>query len=637
MSLLNKVKQRFDVLKQEVLSLDEYLELIKTDKTVYANAAERMLLAIGEPELVDTSKDPKLSRLHANNTIKRYKTFSEFYGMESTIESIVSFFKHAAQGLEEKKQILYLLGPVGSAKSSLAERLKKLMEQQPIYILAANGKLSPINESPLGLFAKADAEELGIPERVLSERLSPWALKRLKEFDGDISKFQVVKIRPSQSNQLAISKTEPGDENNQDISALVGKTDIRKLATYSQDDTDSYSYSGGLCLANQGLMEFVEMFKAPIKVLHPLLEATQSGNYNGTENSIGSIPFEGIILAHSNESEWQAFRNDKNNEAFIDRVSIVKVPYTLRYTAEIEILKKLINNSALANKPCAPATLEYLAQYDVLTRLEQLPNQDLYSKMLVYDGENIKAEDPKAKSYQEYRDLAKTPEGMSGFSTRSAYKVLAKTFNFDSSEIAANPVHLFAVLENTVLTDSLAPNLLAEYKSILHILKDKYYSFVEHEIQTAYVEAYDDYGQNLFDRYISQADAWLQETDFRDKDTNELWDRSYLHNELEKIEKLADITNYKDFRNEVVLFVARAKANKKEVGWKSYEKLRAVIEKQMFNKIEDMLPVISFGTKDNKDKEQKHKDFVDRMVNRGYTLKQVKIITDWFIKRRKKD
>jgi serine protein kinase len=126
--------------------------------------------------------------------------------------------------------------------------------------------------------------------------MSPWAVKRLQELKGDISKFKVVKLYPSVLEQRGISKTEPGDENNQDISTLVGKVDIRKLGDHSQNDPDAYSYSGGLCLGNQGLMEFVEMFKAPIKVLHPLLTATQEKNYKGTE-PIGAIPFNGSNIS----------------------------------------------------------------------------------------------------------------------------------------------------------------------------------------------------------------------------------------------------------------------------------------------------------------------------------------------------
>ena len=176
--------------------------------------------------------------------------------------------------------------------------------------------------------------------------MSPWAVKRLKEFDGDISQFRVVRLNPSVLRQVAIAKTEPGDENNQDISSLVGKVDIRKLDRHSQDDPDAYSYSGGLCLANQGLLEFVEMFKAPIKMLHPLLTATQEGNFKGTEG-FSAIPFNGCILAHSNESEWQTFRNNKHNEAFLDRIYIVKVPYCLQVSEEVRIYEAAASQLAV--------------------------------------------------------------------------------------------------------------------------------------------------------------------------------------------------------------------------------------------------------------------------------------------------
>jgi len=412
MSIFSNYQARYEDTEQEEYSLKEYLEICKADSTAYATAAERLLLAIGEPESVDTSKDIRLSRIFSNKVIKRYSEFDDFYGMEECIEQIVSFFKHAAQGLEEKKQILYLLGPVGGGKSSLAEKLKELMERIPFYSL----KGSPVHESPLGLFNPSEdaqilQEEYGIPERYVTTIMSPWAVKRLKEFNGDVSQFRVVKQCPSILNQIAVSKTEPGDENNQDISALVGKVDIRKLEEFEQNDPDAYSFSGGLCHSNQGILEFVEMFKAPIKVLHPLLTASQEANYNGTE-SIGSIPFNGVVLAHSNEAEWQSFKNNKNNEAFIDRVYIVKVPYCLQITEEVEIYQKLLRNSSLSEAPCAPDTLTMLAQFTVLTRLMEPENSSIYSKMRVYDGENLKDIDPKAKSIQEYRDNAGVDEGM---------------------------------------------------------------------------------------------------------------------------------------------------------------------------------------------------------------------------------
>src|SRR5882724_5046207 len=330
----------------ETMSLRDWLLAARDDKMLYATPPERMVAAIGEAELVDTAQDPRLARLFSNRTIKTYKAFEGFYGMEDTIERIVGYFKHAAQGLEEKRQILYLLGPVGGGKSSLAERLKEMMEKHPIYVLKAGNEISPVFESPLGLFRSGEltdllSEKYGIDRHRLGNVMSPWAVKRLDEFGGDISKFEVARLYPSKLRQVAIAKTEPGDDNNQDISALVGKVDIRKLEHFSQNDPDAYSFSGGLCRSNQGLLEFVEMFKAPIKVLHPLLTATQEGNYIGTEG-FGAIPFDGIVLAHSNESEWKKFSSNRDNEAFLDRICIVKVPYCLRVTEEAAIYQKLL-------------------------------------------------------------------------------------------------------------------------------------------------------------------------------------------------------------------------------------------------------------------------------------------------------
>ncbi|PSW21027.1 PrkA family serine protein kinase [Photobacterium sanctipauli] len=642
MSIFDHYRQRYEEAKDEELSLQEFLEICRNDRSAYVNAAERLLMAIGEPEMIDTAQDPRLSRLFSNRVISRYKTFEDFYGMEDAIEQIVSYLKHAAQGLEERKQILYLLGPVGGGKSSLAEKLKSLMQKVPIYVLTANGERSPVNDHPFCLFDKNEDGQLlnteyGIPQRYLNTIMSPWAAKRLHEFGGDISKFKVVKVRPSILDQVGIAKTEPGDENNQDISSLVGKVDIRQLEHFSQDDPDAYSYSGALCKANQGLMEFVEMFKAPLKVLHPLLTATQEGNYNGTEG-LSALPYDGIILAHSNESEWQTFRNNKNNEAFLDRVFIVKVPYCLRVSEEIKIYEKLLQNSELSSAPCSPSTLEILARFTVLSRLKEPENSSLYSKMRVYDGETLKDTDPKAKSYQEYRDYAGVDEGMAGLSTRFAFKILSRVFNFDHSEVAANPVHLFYVLEQQIEREQFPQEMAEKYLEHLKgFLTPKYVEFIGKEIQTAYLESYSEYGQNIFDRYVSYADFWIQDQEYRDPETGQLFDRAALNNELEKIEKPAGISNPKDFRNEIVNFVLRARASNagKNPNWTSYEKLRTVIEKKMFSNTEELLPVISFNAKTSTEEQKKHDDFVARMMEKGYTRKQVRLLSEWYLRVRK--
>src|ERR1700735_2967704 len=565
-SLFSSFARFYENQRAVEMSLDDYIRGCSDDAMMYASAAERLLKAIGDPKVVDTSMDSRLGRIFMNRTIKVYPAFEDFYGMEETIERIVGFFRHAAQGLEERKQGLYLLGPVGGGKSSLAERLKLLMEKEPVYVLKAGDEVSPIFESPLGLFDPntlgAEIEErYGIPRRRLTGTISPWAVKRLEEFGGDISKFSVIRLLPSRLKQICVAKTEAGDENNQDVSSLVGKVDIRKLEMYSQNDPDAYSFSGGLNRTTQGLMEFVEMFKAPIKMLHPLLTATQEGNYAGTEN-LGALPYQGVILAHSNESEWEQFKNNKNNEAFLDRICVVKVPYCLRVTEEAMIYAKLLEGSDLGTASCAPEVLEILARFCILSRIKEHQNSPLYSKLRVYNGESLKDTDPKAKSLQEYREVAGVAEGMTGVSTRFAFKILSETFNLDSEEIAADPVHLMYVLEQAIKREQLPKDVEERYLDFIKSnLAVRYAEFTGREIQKAYIESYSEYGQNLFDRYIAYAEPWIEEQDFKDPDTGQVFDRQVLDAELSKTEKPAGIANPKDFRNEIVKVALRARAN----------------------------------------------------------------------------
>ena len=311
------------------------------------------------------------------------------------------------------------------------------------------------------------------------------------------------------------------------------------------------------------------------------------------------------------------------------------MPYCLRVSEEVKIYEKLLAHSSLSGAPCAPGTLDMMAQFSVLTRLKEPENSSIYSKMRVYDGETLKDVDPKAKTLQEYRDYAGPDEGMTGMSTRFAYKILSAVFNYDQTEIAANPVHLMYVLEQRLAREDLPDE--TRRRAVEHIkgyLAPRYAEFIGKEIQTAYLESYSEYGQNIFDRYVTYADCWIQEEDYRDPETGESFDRAALNAELEKIEKPAGIANPKDFRNEIVNFVLRARANNngRNPAWSSYEKLREVIEKKMFSNTEDLLPVISFNAKASADEQEKHQNFVARMVAKGYTEKQVRLLAEWYLR-----
>lgn len=635
-------KSQQNATRQEIeYSLEEYLQLCKTDKMAYASAAERLLAAIGDPIVIDTSKEPRLARIFQNRAIRTYNGFADFYGIEDTIERLVNFIRSAAQGTGESRKILHMLGPVGSAKSTLAEKIKALMEVYPIYVLCANGKPSPVFESPLGLFdpetdAQSLQEEYGIPLTAIKIIPSPWAMKRLAEFNGDITKFTVRKMWPSRLKQIAISRTEPGDANTSDVTGLIGKCDIRQLEHYSQNDPDSYAYSGGLNRGNQGVCECVEVFKAPTAVLNPLLAATQENHYAASE-PIGQLPWNGLLLSHCNFSEHASFTNNKKNEAFVDRMGVVKVPYTLRVTEEAKIYAKMLRESSLAHAPLAPHTLNLLARFSVLSRLEEHPNSTPYAKLCVYDGQDVRETEPRAKSIKEYKEAASENEGTSGISTRFAMTVLASVFNYDAAEVAADPVHLFLVLRQAIeraqFPEDQEEKLLTFVKEELEA---RYAKDIEKDIQTCYVESYSTFGQNLFDRYIQHADAWMENADFRDPDTGTMLNREALNDELTKLEKAAGIGNPKDFRSEVVRFCLRHRANNNgnNPDWRAYEKIREVIEARMFGNMEDLLPVISFGAKQDSETAEKHANFLARMMEKGYTDKQVRRVVEWFARSR---
>lgn len=631
----------------EVMSLETYLELCRTNPLAFANAAERMLAAIGEPEVLDTSTDPRLSRIHSNKKIRRYAAFSDFYGAEDAIERLVAYFRHAAAGLEESKQILYLKGPVGGGKSSIVERLKALMERHPIYVLHDASekdpelRTSPVFESPLGLFSAVEHAELlaayDIPASYAGATvLSGWALQKLQEFNGDITRFSVVKLQPSKDRQVAVMKVEPGDENNQDVSVLIGKTDLRKLERFSQNHPYAYTYSGGLNRTNQGLMDFAEMFKANIKTLNPLLTATQERNYTGTE-AIPAMPYTGIICAHSNEAEWHSFKNNKTNEAFLDRVFIVDVPYCLRVDEEVRIYEKMLRGSSLRAAPIAPFTLSLLAQWMVLTRLKEPENSTMIAKLKVYNGENVKDTMPNAKPYEEYRDAAGVDEGMTGMSTRFAFKILSSTFDLRPEEKQANPVDLMYVIEEAIKKESLKDERHQQLLAFLKELQKRYFEFLEKELRAAYLESFNSFGQNMFERYVLFAGAWIADEQCRDPETHTLLNRDALNARLEEIEKPAGIVNAKDFRNEIENYVLRYKNRNdgRAPRWNEYEKIKVVLEKRMFSATENIMPVVAFGPKQDKETEEKHTKFLERMVAAGYTTNQVKILVSWWSAQKK--
>lgn len=652
MNIADRYKKKFTS-KLEVMGLMEYLEEAKVNKEMYLNPAERLLKAIGEPQTIDTrkyTKDPGLGRLYNNQTIRLYPSISDLYlGQYSVIDNLVSFLRSAERGLEASKQILYLLGPVGGGKSTISEILKRLMEKEPFYALAVeinkHVAVSPIHENPLGLFSPSDEDELGIPGYYLSGRISSWMTKRLEELEGDISKLKVVKLYPDESRHIALAKTEPGDENNQDISSLVGKIDVSKMGDFTQSDPDAYDFSGGLCRGNRGMLEFVEMFKAPIKMLHPLLTATQERNYNPTENA-PSIPFEGIILAHSNIEEWEKFSNDPKNEAFIDRTHVIKVPYEMRKDNVIKIYQQQVDKGALKGAARDPNLLDVASDFHLMAVLNEdrtaKRDTDILTKIKTYNGENVQDEVPGARTYQEHKeDENNRDEGMdSPISLRDMFKLLADTYDKPQDELSASTVDFLTLLDKHIDTkiedDETRKVLLANFK----ILQQQFLIKVGKDIQQAYIGDTSSYAQKIFKNYLDMAEAWLKERDFTD-DNGDRYNSSMLDSSLSKLEKRSNgeklVDNPKGFRQEMVDYALTYRANNQGnyPSWDSYAKIADVIKAQLLVDFDKYIPVIMHDNVKSTEDKEVLENFTRAMKKQGYTPRMIRQLLQFWDKRRK--
>ena len=362
-------------------------------------------------------------------------------------------------------------------------------------------------------------DRYGIPRRRLTGLMSPWCVKRLDEFDGDISRFRVAKISrrgcarspsPRPSRATRTTRTSP---------RWSARSTSASSKLHAQNDPDAYSYSGGLNRANQGILEFVEMFKAPIKMLHPLLTATQEGNYIGTEN-IGAIPFSGIILAHSNEAEWQSFKNNRNNEAFIDRIYVIKVPVL---PARDRGSRR--STRSWSRAPSWPSALRAGDAGDAGPLLGAVAaarheNSTLFAKMRVYDGESLKETDPRPAACRNTRMPPASRKAWTAPPPASRSRCWRRRSTTTPPRSAADPVHLMYVLEQAIRREQLPAETEKRYLEFIKgELAPRYAEFIGNEIQKAYLESYSDYGQNLFDRYVAYADAWIEDQDFKDPDT----------------------------------------------------------------------------------------------------------------------
>ena len=597
----------------------DYLEKVKENPGVVQLAHQRLYRLITDPgvQSVKTEENPRLRRIHGNVVLKKYKFFEDdFFGIDQTIIKIVRYFHAAAMHGEESRQVLYLVGPVGAGKSSLMEHIKRALEgAPPIFMI----KGCPMREEPLHLVPKhlrANFSEL-LKVQIEGD-LCPVCRYRLKnEYNGEFEKVLVETSDFSIRSRKGIGVVSPVDPNNQDTSVLIGSVDISKMDLYPEDDPRVLSLNGAFNVGNRGVVEFIEVFKNEIEYLHTMITATQ-------EKSIPSpgkgpmIYFDGVILAHSNEAEWNKFKSDHTNEAILDRIVKIEVPYCLELNEEIKIYKKLLRQNNF-DAHIAPHTVEIASMFAILTRLVPSAKVDPLTKLKIYNGEEILEKGGAMKvDIAELREEATNREGMNGISTRFIMKALDNTLS-ESESNCINPLSVLETLIKAVKELSLGDDERKRYLGFLQdILRKEYHKILELEVTKAFIHGYQEQAQDLFNNYLDHAEAFANRTKLKDKNTGEELEPDEKF--LQSIEEQIGITGTaaKGFRQDVTAYMFYVLRNGGKLDYNSYEPLKAAIEKKLTASVRELSRVITQAKVRDKDQSEKYNTMVQEMKTNGY-------------------
>jgi len=603
----------------------EYLEKVKADPSMCKLAHARIYDMIVKEGVSDIgqSDDPRTKRLFKDESLKVYNFFKdEFFGVEQTIAAIVRYFLSASLRGEESRQVCYLMGPVGAGKSSLVEKLQRGLENtDPVYVIDG----SPMFEEPLHLIPRHLRKEF---EKMLGVRiegdLCPVTRFRLREeFKNRYEEVPVTTVSFSKRNRRGIGVVPPVDPNNQDTSVLIGSEDISKLDRYSEGDPRVLELNGAFNVGNRGMVEFIEVFKNETEYLHAMITATQE-KFVPAPGRHGTVYVDTVIVAHSNEAEWQKFKADHTNEAILDRIVVVKVPYNQRLSEEVKIYKKMLQNSDF-RASVAPHTLEVAAMFAILSRLEPTPKCDLMTKLRLYNGEEVVEKGRTKKiNVQELREDAKR-EGMFGISTRFIMKALDNALSEGGSSI--NPISIREALIRMVKETELPDDTRKQYLEFLQdVIHKEYLDILEKEITKAFVYSYQEQAETLFQNYLDHAEAYVNKSKVKDSNTKEELqpDEGFLKSIEEQIAIIGSAAD--GFRQEVIAYLWAASRRGERVSYESYEPLKDAIEKKLMSSVRDISRIITKARTRDEEQNQKYDSMVQRLIEIGYPAESVDIV-----------
>jgi len=594
-------------------TLAEYLNLIEIDKGIPVLAHRRLYDAIIAHGVTRMSEeDGRCTRLFNSETIKTYDYFqSNFFGMERSLAKIMRYLHSAAMKGEESRQVLLLLGPVGAGKSALVEHIKRALESVKSFY---HIKDCPMQEEALHLIPRSLRGKFkDIYGITIEGDLCPICRYRLlKERSGDYINYPVVESTFSVRGRRGIGVVPPMDANTQDTSILIGSEDISKMDLYPEDDPRVLSLNGAFNVGNRGIVEFVEVFKNEIEFLHAMITATQE-KVIPSPGKGAMIYFDGVILAHCNEAEWNKFKSENTNEAILDRIVRVNVPYCLEVNEEQKIYKKLLDLSDF-DSHIAPHTLEIAAMFAVLTRLKTSNKVDPITKMKIYSGQEIIE-----KGYIKKIDIndlreESRDEGMTGISTRFIMKAIDSSLA-DSDKNMVTPISIRDALVKQVKEQVVEEDLREKYLSFLQKeLHDEYLKILEKEITKAFVSAYQEQAESLFNNYLDHAEAYVNATKVKDNITGEemIADEDFLCSIEEQIGIVGSAGE--NFRADISAYMFAKLRRKEIIDWKSYGPLKEAIENKLLVSVRDISRIVTKSKSRDKKQQIKYSEMVQTLM-----------------------
>jgi len=620
LKLVNKHREQKKAPKFEG-TLSDYLKIIEKDSDVARLAHRRLydsIIAHGVNKM--NTQEDRTNSLFSGEEIRVYDYFQKkFFGMERSLAKIMRFLRSASLRGEESRQVLLLLGPVGAGKSALMEHIKSALEDsEPMYHI----KDCPIREEPLHLIPRSLREEFQQIYGIKIEGdLCPVCRFNLTEkYNNDYTSVPIAQSSFSVRGRRGVGVVPPMDANSQDVTILVGSEDISKLDMYAEDDPRVLSLNGAFNVGNRGIVEFVEVFKNEIEFLHTMITATQ-------EKAVPSpgkgpmIYFDGVILAHCNEAEWNKFKSENTNEAILDRIVRVNVPYCLEVSQEIKIYEKMLGLSDFDGH-IAPHTLEVAAMFAVLSRLHGSNKVDFLTKMKLYNGQAvIEKGQIKKIDINDLRDEVRD-EGMTGISTRFIMKAIDSALS-DSDNNMVTPISIRDVLIKQVKDQIVVEDDRNRYLEFLgKTLHEEYLSILEKEITKAFVSAYEEQAEALFNNYLDHAEAFVNLSTVKDRVTKEEInpDEKFMASIEEQIGIVG--TAKENFRVDITAFMFSKLRRGEKVDWQSYEPLKEAIESKLTSSVKEISRIVTKSKSRDKKQQAKYNEMVKTLIDDyGYNEK----------------